>query len=177
MELVAVHQTQALHGQDATGDARLPLQWEAAKNRYRTPIVSALELGPIALKAGDVIDIRLSMQYANDNSTAKGAWTVNGQQSEHWSLWAMGASGVRINDKLTFDNSDWAMPQHDQNFDNYMHYQMVDRAAYYVMDRDRPTAFFLSRTYFVASAGYATAGQPMRIVGDGYSKMQIGIYR
>lgn len=182
-ELVDLHESQALRGASADGDIHVPLNYQSARDRYRTDDIAPVAVGPINLKAGDIVDLRLMMQYANDNSQAKGAWTVMqccsyvSVKSEHWSLYAMGASGIRINDRLSWDNSDWAMPQHEQNFDNYQHYMTVDRSAYYRVTRDRPNAYFFPRTYFISSAGYTIPGSSMRVVGDGYTKLQVAIYR
>lgn len=43
-------------------------------------------VGPIQIQAGDCIDIRTREQFTTDN-WANGWWTVNGVQSEHWTLY------------------------------------------------------------------------------------------
>lgn len=181
-QLVAVHKSRDLRGASPDGRLHVPLLHETTRDRYRSPDVAPVAIGPVDLHRGDVLLIDLGLQYVNPNTRARGAWSViNGYgnlvQSEHWSLWVMGASGVRINDALTFDNSDWAMPQHEENFDNYRHYMAVDRSTAYVVDRDRPHAYIFPRTYFIASSGYTIPGAEMQLPGDGYQELSVLVFR
>jgi hypothetical protein len=147
---------------------------------WRTPMIYPLYIGPIDVKAGDLLDVRLDQQYINPNSNANGWWGVNRccdgawVKSEHWTLWAMGADGVMAVDGAQ-NFVAWVLPQREENFDNFRHYMDVERAGFYRVTRDQ-TIYLRSRTYFVASNGYIAPPASMQM-RNSYSRLQAVVYR
>lgn len=175
---------------------------------YRTDHIGALRVGPVDLKAGDVLDVRLHHQF-DAEMPARGAWTVpttgiarreghdwytrpHGRrlrrrkvavtsavaggrvQSEHWSLWVMEATSVRLSDGAV------ALAQHEENWDWNIHHKSVDRAGYYVVRRDCSGCYVSDRVYFAASSAYVMADPAARRVqinGGQYPRLSVAVFR
>lgn len=177
-QLVAFYEATELRGAGADGDSVVPL---TCALDCQTPMVATLAVGPIELKAGDLVDVRLRHEFTNSN-TAQGAWTVLRccdalrVQSEHWGLWLMAAAGVLRGPAVDPAAGWWVMNPLAENFDNYVHHKIVDRSSYSLITKDA-TQYFYTRVYFASSAGYTLPGATVRVEGGAYARLQVAVFR
>src|SRR6266540_2031121 len=108
---------------------RYPRDSAQPQTQWRTDTLTTLQVGPVDLLAGDVLDVRLEHEFDAEMDGAS-AYTVGGQQSEHWYLWIMGSTSarLRVSSGVYIDG---VLPPKEQNWDWLIHHLAVCRSIFW----------------------------------------------
>lgn len=175
--LVATLQSSTLRCPDWLTLERDPVS--GTQTGWATPIVNALAVGPIDLYAGDVIQAHLHHELDNENDGA-GFWTINGVKSEHWFLWAMASTAVRVGQAVNPNAGAYVVPPQETNWDWLIHHLGVSRSDLYVVPADMPGAYVYDRVYFKSGMAYTRPEAQYRRIQINrapYARLSVAVFR
>lgn len=149
----------------------------APQTGWRTATLATLAVGPIALQAGDIIDARLDHEFDSEAPGA-GYWTINGQQSEHWTRWTMASTAVRVGPAVDPNAGAYVIQPKETNWDWYIHHLAISRSGLYKVPAAIPAAYIYDRVYFKSGMSYTNpAYRDVQINGAPYPLLQVALYR
>lgn len=142
-----------------------------------TPQYPTHQTPRIVIPTGAQVQVTIREEFSTGsddaNWNAAGAWTVDGVQSEHWSLWVMCAWGIQRVDLA--GNATWLMNGHQlaTNIDSDIHHGPMCFTAW-----DAPPAgIYTYRTmcYFACSGEYWREGASIDVV-QGYGEIAAAVF-
>jgi hypothetical protein len=155
---------------------RDPADTALPQTAWRTATLATLVVGPIMLRAGDVIDVRLQHEFDTEAPGA-GFWTINGVQSEHWTRWTMASTQVRIGASVQTSGGIVVIPAQEQNWDWLIHHLGVNRSGYHLV-RSACLCYVYDRVYFKSGMSYTDpAHRLVQVNGGQYPRLQVAVYR
>jgi hypothetical protein len=143
---------------------------------WRSANLVTMAIGPIQLRAGDRLDVRLMHEFDSEAPGA-GFWTINGIQSEHWSRWTMASTAVFMRSAISAAGGTSVIPGQEQNWDWYIHHLGINRSAYHFVKADC-LCYIYDRVYFKSGMSYTNpAYRDVQINGGQYPRLQVAVYR
>ncbi len=159
-----------------------PKSWPEGHNgagRYTDRFVLR-KLGPLDLRAGDLVLVTAYEQLDNENYEAKGPWKVptpqGWQTSEHWSLWVGHEFDIRRGPGPIHKNTDPRVgAAAGRNWDGYVHHEPVELARWDFVKGDFPGTFYYTTVWFTTSADQRNEGAEVIVRDRG--QLTVAIFR
>lgn len=156
----------------------------ATQAAWRTDVLTTLQVGPVDLLADDVLDVRLEHEFdaeRQDGGPLPGAsaYTVGGQQSEHWFLYVMASTSARLRAGGQVVATD-VLRTKETNWDNLIHHLAVCRAGFWRVPQDFPAALVQDRVYFKSGLSYTmpeAENRQVQINSGVYPKLSVAVFR
>lgn len=146
-------------------------------NATDTPQIVTHAVGPIDLRAGDLVLLTAHEEFTNPNARAADPYRVAGSPSEHWSLWVMAALGVQRGTSIDPSLGTWVRSQNAQNWNGQIHHQTVDVTEWDVVPYDMPAAYYYTVCYFASSPAYRLPGAQVIIEASQYGGLTAAVFR